>query len=61
MAKVINVREFHQEGIAIVEDTQGKYLVSRHTDKIVVIPEVDYPFIPRNPCALVQNRAQMMT
>lgn len=61
MAKVINVREFKEEGIAIIEDTQGKYLVSQHTDKIEVIPDFSHPFIPQNPCALVQPVHRMMT
>jgi hypothetical protein len=61
MAQVIGVQEFREEGIAIITDTEGKYVVSAHTDKIEVIPEVKHPFVPRNPCALVQTRDQMMT
>ncbi len=61
MAQVINVLEFKEEGIAVIEDPQGKYLVSKHSDKIEVIPEVRHPYIPRNPCALVQSRSGMMT
>lgn len=61
MAQVVNVQEFREEGFAIIEDTQGKYLASKHSDKLVVIPDVTHPFIPRNPCALVQARDQMMT
>lgn len=61
MAKVVNVQEFKQEGFAIIEDTQGKYLASKHTDKIVEIPDVIHPYVPRNPCALVQARDQMLT
>lgn len=61
MAKVINVQQFQEDGIAIITDTQGKYLVSRHTDDIEVIPDFSHPFIPKSPCALVQNRSLMMT
>ncbi len=61
MAKVINVQEFKEEGFAVVEDTQGKYLVTKHSDKIEVIPSVRHPYIPRNPCALVQPISRMMT
>lgn len=61
MAKVINVQEFKEEGIALITDTQGKYLVSKHTDKVEVIPEVMHPYVPRNPCALVQSIHRMMT
>lgn len=61
MAQVIDVQEFREEGIAIITDTEGKYLVSAHTDKMEAIPEVKHPFIPRNPCALLQGRAAMMT
>lgn len=61
MATVIEVKEFREEGIAIIEDTQGKYVVSAHTDKMEAIPEKKFPFIPRNPCALVQPRVRMMT
>jgi hypothetical protein len=61
MTRVIDIQEFREEGIAIVTDTEGKYVVSAHTDKLEVIPEVKHPFIPRNPCALVQPRVRMMT
>ncbi len=61
MAKVINVQQYSEEGFAIIQDTEGKYLVSQHTDKIEVIPEIKYPYIPRNPCALLQGREHMLT
>lgn len=61
MAQVINVQEFKDEGFAIITDTQGKYLVSANTDKVEEIPQFSSPFIPRNPCALVQSRASMLT
>lgn len=61
MAKVINVQEFKEEGIAVITDTQGKYLVSKHTDALEEIPEVRHPYIPRNPCALVQPLHRMMS
>ena len=61
MPKVINVQEFKEEGIAVIEDTQGKYLVSKHSDKIEVIPSVRHPDLPKNPCALVQERSRMLT
>jgi hypothetical protein len=61
MAKVINVQEFREEGFVLIEDTQGKYLASKHTDKVVEIPDVIHPYIPRNPCVLLQSRNAMLT
>lgn len=40
MATVSNVIEYPEEGLAIIEDDQGKYLAFRDTDEI--LPLEDY-------------------
>lgn len=60
MATVLNVSEF-PEGFAIIEDTQGKYIASKHSDKIEEIPKIIHPYIPRTTCTLLQPRERMLT
>jgi hypothetical protein len=66
MAKVTNIEEFRNEGFAIIEDTVGKYVVTKDSDNIFPIPAYDKQTIEayfgrRTPCALLQSRQSMMT
>lgn len=61
MAKVLNVSEYPLEGFALIEDTQGKYIAFKHSDKIQEIPKVTHPYIPQNTCTLLQPRERMLT
>lgn len=61
MATVLNVSEYTREGFAVIEDTQGKYIASKHSDKIQEIPKITYPFRVPNLCALLQPRERMLT
>jgi hypothetical protein len=64
MAHVLAVTEYPDEGIAIIEDTAGKYLVSKSNPNIIPIPEkveaTAWFSLNRPPCALLQTRAEMM-
>jgi hypothetical protein len=61
MASTLNVTEYLEEGFALIEDTEGTYLASKHTDAIVDIPKVIPPVIPTRNCILVQSREAMLT
>jgi hypothetical protein len=61
MASTLNVTEYLEEGFALIEDTEGTYLASKHTDSIVDIPKVIPPVISTRNCILVQSREAMLT
>lgn len=71
MVTTVKVIEYNEEGIAIIEDTAGKYVVSRGSSDMIHVPnsekELEKYFGKRIPCALLkpnvhtQSRSAMMT
>ena len=60
MASFLKLTEYPQEGIAIVEDNQGKYLVTAGSDTIIPLP--DYHInIQRQHTPMQQSRSAMMS
>jgi hypothetical protein len=68
MPEVVSVEEFKNEGFAIVEDTAGKFVISKHSPDMVPIEREDKknkmvvpPVSSHKLCALVQSRDRMLT
>lgn len=65
MPEVTKVEEFKNEGFAIVEDTAGKFVVTKHSPDMVPLDDkkkdTNTPVFPqRKLCALVQSRERML-
>ena len=41
MAQFLKANEYPEEGIAIIEDTQGQYLVTKKSDEIIPLPDIN--------------------
>lgn len=62
MTTVINVTQYLEEGIAVVQDTAGKYIITKDSDKIQEIPsEIQKSTYRPSPCVLLQSRESMLT
>ena len=64
MSQIVNVIEYKSEDFAIVEDQQGKFIVTQGSPEIIPIPDEEIVkawFGNQNPCALLQSRAAMLT
>lgn len=64
MTKVVEVTQYSDEGIAIIEDSAGKFAVTKDSEEFIPIydsTEVQAWFGYRNRCALVQTRQGMLT
>lgn len=64
MAEVVQITQYQDEGIAIIEDSVGKFAVTKDSTDMVPIydnPEVQAWFGYRSRCALLQSRQGMLT
>jgi hypothetical protein len=64
MAKVTNIVEYPEDGIAIIEDTKGKYIATKYSPDIIPLYDFDLlkAYFGRNePCALLQSRTAILT
>ena len=61
MAAFISVQEFPVEGIAIIEDTKGKYLATKDSPDIIPLYDLEAYFGRNQTCALLQSREAMLT
>jgi hypothetical protein len=64
MVQVIGVVEYKDEDFAIIEDTAGKAVITKNSDKQTPLYDkkiLDSYFGRRTPCALLQGRDAMMT
>jgi hypothetical protein len=62
MSQILKVTEYEEEGIAIIEDTQGKYIATRHNANIIALDDFNaWRGNSSTPCALLQSRSSMLT
>jgi hypothetical protein len=61
MAKVIDVQEYKDEGFAIIEDTKGRFLVTKDNPDIIPLDQPPMKVSRHQPCYLLRNRDAMLT
>jgi hypothetical protein len=59
--EVLQVTEYKEEGIAIIEDARGKYIVTEKSPNFIPLYDYESLVKRRTPCALLRNRESMLT